>query len=279
MPSTPHRSALASAALAILTFCSAACLAAGNDRYGRTYYIDGAGNWGFGVTEVTEGLTGAGYNGRTINWRWSPTLNPALDQTIGRPFARARGAELGKEITKYLAKYPGNQVNIICLSAGTGVGVWACEHVKPPAKVHNLIMLGSSVSSDYDMSKALANIDGRVYVYYASGDLICQGAVRTLGTIDGKFGVEPTGLVGLHPRGVKTDKIVNIGWSAKYEQYGWTGTHTDATSEPFVRLFLSKHVLPEPANGGAKKESAGVAPPPPAQVQMASAGAPTTQPH
>jgi len=109
-------------------------LGAGNDKFGRTYYIDGAGNWGFGVAEVTQGLTGKGYKGHIINFTWSPTLNPALDQTLGRPVARSRGADLGKEITRYLAKYPSNEVNIICLSAGTGVGVWACENVKSPPR-------------------------------------------------------------------------------------------------------------------------------------------------
>lgn len=248
----------------------------GNDKYGRIYYIDGAGNWGYGVSEVNEGLASAGYKGRFINFTWSPTLNPALDQTIGRPFAKARGADLGKEITKYLAKYPENQVSIICLSAGTGVGVWACEKVKPPAKVHSLVMLGSSISYNYDMTEALANIEGGVYVYYSSSDMICQGPVRTLGTIDGKLGTEPAGLTGLRPRGVKTDKIVNIPWSSKYDQYGWTGAHTDATSVPFVRAFLSKHILPEPP-AAQPSASGSLKPLPPNDNNRVSSA--TTQPN
>jgi len=121
------------------------------DRFGRTYYIDGAGNWGFGVAEMQEGLRAAGYPGNIVNWRWSLTLNPALDQTVGRPAARSSGALLGEEITAYRKDYPRAQVNIIALSAGTGVAVWACENVKPPATVHNVILLGSSLSSRYDM--------------------------------------------------------------------------------------------------------------------------------
>lgn len=215
-----------------------------SDRLGRTYYIDGAGNWGYGVADVTNGLRKAGYQGRVINYGWSPTFNPALDQTIGRPIARLKGADLGKEITAYLRKYPDNQVNIICLSAGTGVGVWACEAVEPPASVHSLIMLGSSLSSDYDMRRALPHISGGVYVYHSSSDMILQGPVRTLGTIDGKLGVDSAGLVGLRPPGGRSDRIHNIGWSPRYERYGWTGAHTDATSEPFVRAVLSQHILP-----------------------------------
>ncbi len=214
------------------------------DEFGRTYYIDGAGNWGYGVAEIHTGLRQAGYKGSIINWRWSPTFNPALDQTIGRVAARARGVDLGREITQYLKHFPNNQVNIICLSAGTGVGIWACENVAPPAKVNNIILLGSSLSSDYDVSKALEHISGKIYVYHSTSDMILQGPVRTLGTIDGKVGVDAAGLVGLRPPRGDRSRIVNIPWNSRFERYGWTGSHTDSTSEPFVRHVLAKAIVP-----------------------------------
>jgi pimeloyl-ACP methyl ester carboxylesterase len=213
------------------------------DAYGRTYYIDGAGNWGYGVHEVSQGLRRAGYRGKVINWRWSPTLNPALDQTVGRPFARNRGKDLARDIMQYLREYPDNEVSIIALSAGTGVAIWACEALESPAKVHNLVLLGSSLSSNYDVSKALKNISGEIHVYYSHGDQILRGPVRALGTIDGKLGIDGAGLVGLRPQN-GSDRIHNIPWSPRYERYGWTGAHTDGTSEPFVRQILSQHVLP-----------------------------------
>jgi len=250
----PFLPAALPAMLLVLAGCEAG---ARSDRFGRTYYIDGAGNWGYGVAEVHEGLRKAGYQGTIINYRWSPTFNPALDQTVGRPIARLKGVDLGKEISRYLRKYPDNQVNIICLSAGTGVGVWACENIEPPAKLHSLIMLGSSLASDYDMTATLKNIEGGVYVYYSHADMILQGPVRTLGTIDGKLGVDSAGLVGLRPRGAKTDKIVNIPWSPRYERWGWTGAHTDATSAPFVRAWLARHIVqPAAKPAAAARETA-----------------------
>jgi hypothetical protein len=214
------------------------------DRVGRTYYIDGAGNWGYGVTEVREGLRRAGYKGNIINYRWSPTFNPALDQTIGRAAARARGVALGKEITSYLTRRPDNKVNIIALSAGTGVAVWACENLKPPARVNTLILLGSSLSAHYDMREALANVSGGVWVYFSPNDQILNGPVRALGTIDGRMIADSAGLVGLHPPHGDDGKIHNIGWAARWGRYGWSGAHTDATSEPFVQNVLARHILP-----------------------------------
>lgn len=216
------------------------------DQFGRTYYIDGAGNWGYGVAEVQQGLRQAGYKGHIVVYPWTMSFNPAIDQTIGRIAARAKGEQLGKHINLYHDKFPGQRVSIIALSAGTGVAVWACENVKPPAKVHSLILLGSSLSADYDMRKALPNIADRVYVYHSQGDLVLQGPVRTLGTIDGKLGADAAGLGGLHPPGGGGGKIVNIPWSRKYQRDGWTGAHTDATCVPFVRRHLSTHIVSKP---------------------------------
>jgi len=88
----------------------------------------------------------------------------------------------------------------------------------------------------------MTNIDGKVSVYYSRSDPILDGPVRTLGTIDGTFD-DSAGLVGLRVSPDLRDRVVNIPWSSKYERYGWTGSHTDCTSEPFVRMVLSKHIV------------------------------------
>lgn len=233
-------------ALAVLAM-AAGCSNSGRDfrpedQFGRTYYIDGAGNWGFGQLAVPQGLRDAGYQGRIAPYRWSATLNPLLDQTFFRGVARAQGKKLAREIEHYLTQYPNNEVHIVALSAGTGVAVWACEHLKAPAKISNLVLLSSSLSSDYEMSKALANIRGTVFVYYSANDGVLGGLVQVLGTIDGALGSHPAGLVGLR---CLSSKIRNIPWNRRYEAYGWTGAHVSAVHHDFVKHVLSQHVLPE----------------------------------
>lgn len=239
------------------------------DRVGRTYYLDGAGNWGYGVTSVRDGLRQAGYQGNIINFRWSPTLNPALDQTIGRVVLHDRAKDLATDIRAYLGQYPDNSVNLIALSAGTGVAVWACETLEPPAKVDNLILLGSSLSADYDMTKALANVAGDVWVYHSPNDAILFGPVRVLGTIDGRVGADSAGLVGLRPPQGDTGKIRNIGWTPEWYQQGWAGAHTDATNEPFVRQELAKHIVHPSFDSPAHTITTGATAPPPPATQPA----------
>lgn len=212
------------------------------ERFGRTWYIDGAGNWGFGVLEVPIGLQKAGYRGQVSNHHWSLTMNPALDQTL-RFIARGGGKVLGNEITAYLKRNPNADANIIALSAGTGVGIWAIESVARPHKVNNFIMLGSSLSSKYDTRKALKRMKGNIYVYYAPNDPILLGPVRAIGTIDGTFN-DPAGLVGLRGPGVRSGRIKNIAWKPKYAALGWTGGHVDCVNQRFVAAELKKWIVP-----------------------------------
>jgi pimeloyl-ACP methyl ester carboxylesterase len=254
IPASRGRARFAVIALSLL---SAGCSASGwhfqpEDRFGRTYYIDGAGNWGFGSLAVPHGLRDAGYQGRVAQCRWSITLNPALDQTLGRYAAKARGRRLAREIENYLGHYPDNQVHIIALSAGTGVAIWSCENLTPPAKVDNLVLLSSSLSSNYPMGKALGHIKGRVYVYVSPNDGMLSGPVRALGTIDGDLSAEPAGLVGLR---YPSPQVRNISWCRRFEAFGWTGSHVSAVSEPFVRHVLARHIVLPDHTGTTDTES------------------------
>jgi hypothetical protein len=236
---TRQRLAISLFVVALLAGC-----ADPKEKFGRTWYIDGAGNWGFGVLDVPLGLQDKGYQGQVSNYHWSLTMNPALDQTL-RFIARGGGAVLGGEITDYLKRNPNADANIIALSAGTGVAMWAAEEIKPPYKMNNVILLGSSISSNYDARKALSNMKGNIYVYYAASDPVLQGPVRLLGTIDGKFD-DAAGLVGLRGPGKASGRIINIGWRSSYEQYGWTGGHADCTNRRFVAKYISEHIVCRP---------------------------------
>lgn len=214
------------------------------EQFGRTWYLDGAGNWGFGALGVPSGLEKAGYRGQVSNHHWSLTMNPALDQTL-RFLARGSGKGLGREITAFLERHPDADANVIALSAGTGVGIWAIENVKPPHKVNNFIMLGSSLSSKYDTRKALKHMKGNIYVYHARNDPVLQGPVRALGTIDGTFD-NAAGLVGLRGPGANSGRIKNIAWKPKYAALGWTGGHVDCVGQRFVAAELEKWIVPRP---------------------------------
>lgn len=210
------------------------------EKFGKTFYLDGAGNWGFGASEVPSGLKHAGYNGDVELYVWTSSFNPLIDQlNIGG--AKLRAAILADKITRYAKKYPDNTINVIALSAGTGVATWAIEGIKDGAKIDNLVLLGSSLSWNYDMTKALRNMRGKIYVYHSAHDSVLE-TVKVIGTIDGKRGVDSIGQVGLKPPRGMEDRVVNTPWSKNWMRLGWAGAHTDCTNEKFVRYEIAKQL-------------------------------------
>ncbi len=215
------------------------------DKMGKIYYLDGAGNWGFGVSEVPQGLRTAGYKGSVEVFIWTSSFNPAIDQVnIGAN--RLRAALLTGKIEDYIRQNPDQEVNLIALSAGTGIATWAVEALSSEYKVDNMVLLGSSLSFDYDMTRALSHMKGKIFVYYSPHDEILTTSAAALGTVDRKF-VDGAGLQGLHPKGRKHPRIVNIGWTSRYSRLGWTGAHTDGTSPAFIAHEVAPRILPQSA--------------------------------
>ncbi len=221
------------------------------ERFGKTFYLDGAGNWGFGASEVPQGLKQAGYNGDVELYVWTMSLNPLIDQ-LNIAGAKLRASLLARKIEEYHRKFPNNKINIIALSAGTGVATWAIEDLGSDTKINNLILLGSSLSHDYDMRKALKNMTGKIYTYYSPHDSVLE-TVKIVGTIDGKRGTESIGLVGLKPPRGQRDRIVNIGWDKSWIRLGWAGAHTDCTNQKFVRAELSKNIIDTTQTRGKRR--------------------------
>jgi hypothetical protein len=105
------------------------------------------------------------------------------------------------------------------------------------------VLLGSSLSANYDVRKALKHMTGKIYVYHSRDDAVLDGAVKVVGTIDGAIGADSAGLVGLKPPAGMEHRIVNTGWSSRWLALGWAGGHTDCTNELFVRREISTHIV------------------------------------
>lgn len=214
------------------------------ERFGKTYYLDGSGNLGFGTSDVRVGLYRAGYKGDCEIFNWSHTLSPVLDQ-INILGARAEARRLARSIEEYKDRHPDRAVNAIGLSAGTGIIAWALEYLKPGYEVDNVFFLGSSLSARYDVRKMLKSVRGKVYVYYSPKDQILAAVqIFGIGTIDRKWATKAAGQVGLRGRrGKRYQKIVNYGWSPKWRRMGWDGGHTDCVRRRFVQFEIGPKII------------------------------------
>ena len=184
----------------------------------------------------------AGYQGDVEQVMWTTSFNPLIDQ-INILGAKAAARGLADKITRYKKKYPSAKVHIVALSAGTGVAVWACEILDANTKVDNLVLLGSSLSNTYDMRRALAHINGRVFVYYSSRDAVLQ-TVEVVGTIDRKTGVKSrrSGRPALAGRGQRQDRPTSGGHHGGLVSAGAADTPTPP-APAFVRGEIGPRML------------------------------------
>jgi hypothetical protein len=211
-------------------------------RNGITFYCPGVANADMGDAGIRAGLEQAGYRGQVARMTWSVSFNPVIDQTV-RIIAQQGGKRLADYIQEYIDQYPGRPVNVVGLSAGTGVVIWALEALKPQYTVDDVVLISSSLSHDYDVSRALPRVQGRIYNYYSTTDAVLAGPMKVFGSIDGVFLQDAAGAVGLRVPPGSDGRIVNIAWRSEFEQFGYYGGHGDGTSAEFVRYEIAPHLV------------------------------------
>jgi hypothetical protein len=216
------------------------------ERYGVVYYLDGAGggsllaNWGY---DVGGGLSAAGYPGALVNYSWQTGLGPVVDQEASVGYKRWRAAGLARKIVEHTDQYPGTDVSVIGLSAGTAVAVFALEALPQDRQVHDVFLLASSMSAHYDLTAALRHVQNQVYVFTSDSDPVLGVLVPLTGTADREFcGHCAAGLRGFHiPPGASNEsrrlyakvRSIPVGFDrAMDEDYGG---HTQTVSLSFVR--------------------------------------------
>lgn len=222
----------------------------GDREFGLTYYLGGAGPIGnVGSLDVPGGLLDAGYKGAVEVYTWQ-SLTHAGDQ-INLSRNRAKAAELAAEIKRYRRKYPEQKINIIALSAGTGIAAFALEYLPEGIQIDHAVFLGCSLSSRYDLTRALRRIRGGLYVVYSEFDPILKNVVWYTGTVDRSSAED--GVAGLEGfrlpehKGPDTErqyaKLHNVPYRYEFYDYGYEGRHTDSTRREFIREFIAPVIL------------------------------------
>lgn len=214
-------------------------------EYGKTYFVGGAGPVGnvVGTIDVPEGLRRGGYPGAIETFGWQSVVGGTLRDQMDRARNLGQAQRLAARIRAYMDAYPGRPVNLIGLSAGTGIATWALESLPDGYNVQTVVFLASSLSRGYDLSSALAHVAGKVYVFTSTEDAVLRYMLPVAGSVDREFGTtEAAGLYGfVLPRGSdeQTYRLYRAHlrhrpYKRKYARYGYHGGHTDCTSQEFI---------------------------------------------
>jgi hypothetical protein len=225
---------------------------------GYVYYFDGAGG-GTAKTNYAEGVQkgflAAGYEGAGEMLSWETGKGLMADQDASVEYKRAQAQKAAKTVTKHAEAYPGVPMGFLGFSAGTAQAIFTLEALPEAVKVDDVVLLGTSISRDYDLTKALKKIDGKLYIYTSTKDRMLGFLMPFSGTADRKFDDPGAGITGfVLPKGADAatrklykEKIVTIPWTAQLEKDGDYGRHFDNVKMEFIRdhvapLFMGKKV-------------------------------------
>lgn len=140
-----------------------------------------------GLTIVLPGIDGRGLHNenicRTLAAKGVPTAVELYDWTApGRgllnqyDLERNRGiaATLAGRVQEYWRQYPGRPVYLVGLSGGTAIAVWTAEALPEGQEFDGVVLMGSSLSPGYDLTKALAHTRN-VVTFHSSLDALVGG--------------------------------------------------------------------------------------------------------
>lgn len=229
-------------------------------KHGYTYYLDGAGggtakaNWAEGVK---EGMLAAGYPGAGEMFSWEEGKGLVVDQDASVAYKRSKAKELATEIQKQKAAFPNAPINLLGFSAGTAEAIFALEYLPDNLQVDQVVLLGTSISRDYDMTKALRHVKGKLYIYTSTHDRMLGFLMPFSGTADRKFNDPGAGITGfVQPKSANDEtkklyanKIVTIRWTKELEADGDYGRHFDNIKMEFIRDHVAPLLMGKPVPG------------------------------
>jgi hypothetical protein len=218
---------------------------------GCIFYMDGAGggtdksNYAAGVV---SGMLDAGYPGAGELVAWETGKGLMADQKASVKYKRTRAKEAAEKIRDYRDDHPEAPVGILGFSAGTAEAVFALESLPEGEEVHHVVLLGASISRDYDLTKALKRVKHKMHVITSPHDRMLGTMMPLSGTADRKYHDPGAGIKGFvlprdateETRQLYAEKIVTIPYTKDFRKDGDKGHHFDNVKEDFVR----DHVAP-----------------------------------
>ncbi|MHC4981880.1 MAG: alpha/beta fold hydrolase [Planctomycetota bacterium] len=175
-----------------------------------------------------------------------PVAGMLLNQMdiIGNRLAAAR---IAKMIVNYQDSHPDNPVHIIGHSGGGGIAVFAAEELPSERKVDGLILLSASISSGYDLTKALSRCRNGIVNFYTRADVgLLMIGTSIAGNVDGARG-PAAGAIGFETPDASAEAEKKAAYQSLFqvelpEELVGSSAHTAATRPSFVWTYVAPWV-------------------------------------
>jgi len=226
---------------------------------GCTFYFDGAGG---GTTKsnyaegVVEGMLAAGYRGAGELVAWETDKGLMADQDASVAYKRTKAQAGAARIRNYQKEHPAAPVNLLGFSAGTAEAIFALEVLPETAQVDHVVLLGTSISRDYDLTEALRRVRNKLYIFTSTHDQMLGTLMPLSGTADRKFHDPGAGIKGfVLPAGASAatrrlyaNKIVTIPYSEDFRKDKNKGHHFDNVKKEFIRDHVAPLLIGRPVH-------------------------------
>ncbi len=213
---------------------------------GCVFYFDGAGggtkksNYAEGVV---EGMLEAGYRGAGELVTWETGKGLVKDQDASVAYKRSKANAGAAKIQRYRKDHPGAPLNLLGFSAGTAEAIFALEVLPESAPVDHVVLLGTSISHDYDLTEALKRVKNKLYIFTSTHDQMLGTLMKFSGTADRKRHNPGAGIKGFvlpagssaATRQLYAEKIVTIPYSKEFRKDKDKGHHFDNVKSEFIR--------------------------------------------
>ncbi|MCE5277906.1 MAG: alpha/beta fold hydrolase [Planctomycetaceae bacterium] len=214
--------------------------------------------------DIRNGLVAGGVDCAVSIRSWGRILPPPFGMLASQVDVignRLVARSIAKDVAEYQDKHPGKPVYIIGHSGGGGIAVFVAENMPDGHKVDGLILLSASISSAYDVTKALENTRRGIVNLYNKGDGMLLGVGTTLfGNVDGIRGPS-AGLLSFDAPPEKASPSKHEAYKRLYqvqvtqEMSLGGSSHTSSTEPGFVSLYIAPWLLspqwPLDTSGGA----------------------------
>jgi len=215
------------------------------------FFVDGAGAGPLSALSAAlqRGLADANDPSAVVSFHWQTGLGLVIDHLTDADYKRARARELAAEVVSFASIHPDVPIGLIAHSAGSAVAIFALEELPPDVEVHRVVLLGASISADYDLTSAVNHVSDKLYVFVSPADPMLALAVPLVGTADRTPEPGPSaGLNGFRlPNGAPAltqqlyaERIESIPWRPEFAATGYRGGHFDVLNPHFV----GAHVAP-----------------------------------
>ncbi len=131
---------------------------------------------------------------------------------------RAAAAEIAQRIATYAVAHPGRPIDVVGYSGGGGMAPMVAEALPPEVRLRNVLLVQAAISPEYDLTRCLQQVDGKLLNFYCESDRLILGAgTMFFGTIDRKH-VPSAGQQGFDVEHALPDPELH----ARFEQREWT---------------------------------------------------------